>query len=1627
MPGDEEKIDLNRATREELIGLTGIGGALADRILAHRTRIGGFESVEAIEHVTGVSERLATQLRSSLSVGSVNARPAASSLTVELKAAPKADFTGHKITIDGQRRGDDGDSLLPFAASAPSSAPGGATLTVPDRSRIVGEVRVRVVGPDGTQLASKSLDGPKLPLTVTIDAEPQVFAATQPNADPSAGRPTRIRGRVIDEGGKRVPTGIQVVLWGATVPNPHDSDYRALVVAETDALGHFSGPYPLGDFSAAHATVAVDDPPPSVIVHLDAPASPAGAPATLFPESVILVVDLPDADHDHDDEGGCSCGTTDVVPRAPDHVELGRADGTFSSDPGAGRCVDFTKPDRTLEEFTYTYAVRTTEPEIRGLTLDEPAKIRLSSVTKYLDAFTAAEVTSAPRIRGIEDGDSTRSAVSAMTARTFTAGEQDVSIDAKVLKTLSRDPDGFSLATLAGAAKLTAHADLLRAVGAAVAPAPRRARLNCSNAVDWDDDPTIYQACTIAHGHILRFKQEWVADGYSMGNLLYSLPLAPGQKKQIAVVDWERRESGARTEALDASESLSALVDRDRDINEIVSGALNESVRGGSSASSSSFAGGFGIGAILGPVGALLGVGGGTSSANGSAWQNSSRNTSASALNQLRDRTIQSASSVRSQRSSVIQTVRQGERVTATTESVANYNHCHAITIQYFEVLRHLLVRQRLVDVQECLFVPLLMSWFSRAKARRWRHTLYTAVPPRLRAGFDALDRIANNYDGSDFPNGRYADENLVTVDGDLNLRFQLTRPRDNDDDTFNPNNWNPLLKLFGFDPADFYKQFLKDQAFKDRVFLEQLGPRIATSLISLLRIHALKTDGTPVDLKIDPTLITRFVNDTSLYVTLRMSSDLPAVDRASIKAIVISGRLELPGFPFTVDVLPAGSRVVVDSMTMRYRTAHHSDFLVNDSRVRNDLTGTDDVRIETPLNRQELRNPREEDKERVRNLLDHLNENIESYHHVLWARMSPDRRYMLLDGFEAPNSGGRSVASVVNNELIGIVGNCLVMPVSPGVHLDPTYNQDVKDPIDLLEHYEPNTPIDPSRIAIPTRGVYAEAVMGACNSCEAKEEERFWRWEESPIPDSPPSILPVSTDSRRSDPPDLHAQPFPTPLVALQNIPSAPDPTGLGAALSLLGQSGVFKDITGLEGTQRNAAAALEGAFNTATAFGTKAADLALQGKMSKDIDKAMKTIQSAKTQGLIDDAQAQKLTETAIRGMVGAGTATPASTTDPADVKAITETAGQNAASVKVTRPTGEQVEVDARPSGKQDGTNPIIILATASTSPANRAFNPNGSGGDKTGVITMEASFRDAPAGSQLRWSSPEAGALTIDSPNADRTRVRGLRPGRRELDVELLDAGGSRIASQKVRLSVPQYVKVVEDAAFDTALANLHLAALKNDIVANAKATVEQVLRRSNARVYWNVGGLSEAVPAHVPAANVMTVTLRDTDPASSTLFGQTKAPGGLDVFNETIDVFVGAFDNPTVSTDFDTETQALVIQLDATLTAGGVDAALNAVAAKVYGRLIGETMSHEITHGMLWDQINPPTDHNAPPIAGDLMNAGNARMFRQRTGMENTAQVSPVKASHFVDHGLGSIGVLAATNQALMDANFPTTP
>ena len=1623
-----EKIDINRASASEIEKIPGVSRTLAKRIVTLRNARGGFRNITELQEATGNDDELLREIgKNAVVEDQARNTEERKKITVQLDHSGKnaGRYDGYKVTASFQAHINLSDTgvrqLAPGTNTAYASADGDAALSVPEPRSLEGPVTFTARTPSGEIVARKDFAPSELKAEISLPVTPASTPATQPASDPGFGRPTRLRGRVIDKSGRVQISGKQVIIWASTVDDPKDGDFAAIVAAKTDATGYFSGNYPLDTFTAAHATIALERVAP-VPIHL----TDDGA----FPGEVILVVEVPrQSTPEEEDDCGChGSNKNSAVLRDPDARDLVNGGG-FSSDVGQGRCVDFTRPDRTLQEFSYSYVVRTTEPSIKGMTLQEPTKLPPQLWGEILALATM----------GVKSGSTTT-----LRKLEYSSGEENESVEVKmasvadfspnadlVMKALNR-PEKFQAAALQEVAISSKYTDIMSAISKLGAFAPERSRLDCKHPVDWDHEPTIYQACTIAHGHLLHFKQEWIADGYSMGRLLYSLPLAPGQKKQIAVLDWERRESAVRQESLQEQESLTATVSRDRDIGEMVNSVLSESARGGSSADTDSFAGGIGIGAILGPVGGLLGIGGGSSSASSSAWQNSSRNVAANSLQTLRDRTSQAAAAMRAQRSTVIQSVAQGERVSVTTETVANYNHCHAMTVEYFEVLRHLIVRQRLTDVQECLFVPLQMSRFDRAKALRWRHTLQPCMPTRdLRAGFDALERIDNHYEGSDLPVGTYADQTLDYVEGDLTLRFQLARPRDKDDN-FDPVNWGWFAKLIpSLSAEEQYKTFLKDQQFKDRIFLEQYGPRIARAFVDLLRFHWIDNNDAEHPLPIDTTLLSNFVNDRQLSVSLRLDDALSGIARKNIKFIKISEFALINGVYISLfDVLPGSSRVIVEGGNMSYRTRHSSGYLFRNGNIRNDITGSDAVRIYTPLNSAELRNPREEDKERARRLLDNLNENIERYHHALWWRMSPDRRYMLLDGFEAPHSGGRSVASVVENRLIGLVGNSMIMPVARGFHLDPTYNQDKENPVDLLDHYQPNTPIEPVRVAIPTRGVYAEAVMGACNSCEVKEEERFWRWEESPIPDNPPAILPVSTDSRRADPPDMTAKDFPSPIIAMQNAPAAPDPSGLSAALSLLGQPNLFKDITGLEGNQRNAIEGLKAAFATAQSFGEKASNLALQAKMSKDIDRTMRAIDTAKQQGLLTDEQARNLTQGAIQSMIGAGPVTDPKPMNTKDIGELTQTAGANAASVRVSRPGGEQVEVDARPPASElgDVPRPVVAPGTNGTSAENRSFNP--ATHSITGETTLDVQVRNGPAGHTLRWTPVEAAALDVVSAGSASTVVRGKRPGLTQLDVAVLDGGGSQVATTRLNISVPQFVTVDEDAAaFSGVLTQLSISGRKADVLREARSVCRHLLRTANVRTVWRMAPFSEALPAHVAASLVSPATIKGEPPAAEpNLFGVTRpsASGiGSAAFDDTIEIFPGAYDNAVSGgsdTMVDVESQALLIQIQSTASPS---ADLLDFAVKVFGRLIGETLAHEILHSLLGFTV--PTGHNSPAITNDILNSGSDRHFQQRTGIEDTAMVSPVDPVNFVDHGIITIGGLQATNQGRVDGVFPIPP
>jgi len=67
-PAPTEKINLNTATSEQLQTLPGIGPALAERIIAYRTKVGKFTKIEELLNVTGIGEKRFQQFKDRLTV-----------------------------------------------------------------------------------------------------------------------------------------------------------------------------------------------------------------------------------------------------------------------------------------------------------------------------------------------------------------------------------------------------------------------------------------------------------------------------------------------------------------------------------------------------------------------------------------------------------------------------------------------------------------------------------------------------------------------------------------------------------------------------------------------------------------------------------------------------------------------------------------------------------------------------------------------------------------------------------------------------------------------------------------------------------------------------------------------------------------------------------------------------------------------------------------------------------------------------------------------------------------------------------------------------------------------------------------------------------------------------------------------------------------------------------------------------------------------------------------------------------------------------------------------------------------------------------------------------------------------
>ncbi len=621
---------------------------------------------------------------------------------------------------------------------------------------------------------------------------------------------------------------------------------------------------------------------------------------------------------------------------------------------------------------------------------------------------------------------------------------------------------------------------------------------------------------------VLDYRQRWYALGHSLGEIKYSLPLAPGESAQLAVIEWSRTDTASRFDSVTAREELAHWQKRDRTIEETIDSGLKESQGGWS------WAGGLSSGMAYdakayGQYTGNWAAGGGTSN----SWGD--RDLEAESLQELHDTISQATSYTRSLNSTVIVQASQAELNNVQTRRVANHNHCHALTVQYYEVLRHFRLRTEYVGTRHAVLIPFSTFSFTRGIALRFRTLLEQALLDRsVLAFFDALVRLdLDVYPDRPVGPGAAAGQTYYTgTASGLVVAAQAF----------------PLYPL-------------------DGGMVVEKGSSIHVTATAQPGLIKFPITGQP----------------TARY-DVDGQHGAPAPD---------NGTWPMPGAPsfsLLAKIGPDFYAVGKDATFVAKSDGVLSLWFNDATTGDNEGTAVAAVTVTAPQAAvppdqakvpQRIEDPKEADRIKEAFLLKHLNANIGYYNRAVWVLMDPVERRLYLE----MTLGDSDLLAAIDDKPIAVSGNRVAF-IYDGPMPSAASDDAALEPLESI-------------VTLPTRGLFAEAQLGHCNSCEKRDVTRMWNWTEMTA-EEPPAIGGIEPGPRGQAPTVTPAQ-LPSNVIQIAPTPAAPDPTGLAAALKLLATPGIFRDMSGLDEASRILGKLVDGT-NTTLAEMVKGAAAAKQ-----------------------------------------------------------------------------------------------------------------------------------------------------------------------------------------------------------------------------------------------------------------------------------------------------------------------------------------------------------------------------------------------------------------------------------------------
>lgn len=708
---------------------------------------------------------------------------------------------------------------------------------------------------------------------------------------------------------------------------------------------------------------------------------------------------------------------------------------------------------------------------------------------------------------------------------------------------------------------------------------------------------------TVRLGFLLEHRQQFINLGTSLGEVVHSLCLIPGESRQIATVNWRRRQLASLEQESKATEILNARFVQTRALEEVTRATAIEHQTGGTrseastAATSGALVGAFSlvggiaggitgglIGAPLAGVGAIPGVAIGAaagtalggvagSAAAGLVWAGSQALGTIEA-NSAGDREVagrvnqtitlstnQNAATSRSLwGTSVLEDV-QSEAVGVETRSVTNYNHMHTLNIEYFELLTRYLSSVEVERGEPILFLPFTHLPFRVDDfdfIRDYWHVIKEHVEDDLRGAIDiylAVEDIPSQPETRPVP--ARPQEPPVPAKPDWKIRnleilviiqgVDVSSPVDIGCEIFRPGGTKPYRS------KSDYAGNLDDG---ETGFLFEFGAIFSASDVAAVRITAKCSARMHVIMRARVTKGKLTENDRDEFSLVNQEI---AVSIQLVQA-------EHNGRPIDYPWAPGAARLALhEDRVEQARTAYRRAILdIAGIEAENDEI----IRAHEMLVRNSAR--------ALERLMRTILRRQHFFTRIIVSALDPEEVEALLGPVELEADGAsvrlRDVAHLIP---IGMTTGAFVLrmrTLDPESALvaelpdDGALRQMVDWPAEVNERYgTPEARAADTRseqVYLPTGGLFAEALLGRANGAEFLDAERYFDWQSSPIPHQATAIAPVSTDSRFQRPQDLSIQ-APEGTINMLGPVGFPDSSGLQAALGAVQNGGIFRDMS--------------------------------------------------------------------------------------------------------------------------------------------------------------------------------------------------------------------------------------------------------------------------------------------------------------------------------------------------------------------------------------------------------------------------------------------------------------------------------